>query len=250
MKAAACIVAYNEHRYIAACLKQIPPWVKRIVVLESDLPWNGTPSDDAGLTKNAILGSGVPSVEHIRLNWRSEAIQRNWGLGLLYEYDWVLVLDADEFYSTEDWEKMRVFMEKMCGNREVPTVGAKSVKTYWKNTDYCLFPEDTHNPIVAVNPKVFVFHDKRSGGTSDGIYVIDITMHHLSWVKSDGEVWQKIHNWAHSNDFDKQSWYNDVWMKWTPEIAYEVHGLRPYGKEKDTVAMRGNLPDEIKMLLG
>lgn len=242
MRVSLCCITYNDHRFIRPFIKQIPEWVEKIVFCVSEMPWNGLKSPDEHKTWEEIDIANDPRVEKYRLPWRSEDNQRTWGLAKLYDYDWVIILDTDEFITAGDWETFRKCLETahLGWNNMVA-----ELVTYWKDFDHVFDPSDTHIPTIAVRPKRLVFFDKRC--TTDSMQnKVPFRVHHLSWVRTDEEVRQKIQNYAHAMDFNQDLWYNEVWKKWTPEMV----GIRPYGSEKDTKAILRPIPQEIRDLFG
>ena len=241
MKIAALICAYNEHEFISAHLKQYPEWIEKILILESVLPWQGKRSDTDQKQGEILRNLTDKRIEYIKLNWRTESDQRNWGLARLYDFDTVVTLDPDEFFTLGDWNSIRTIFEKT--HLGVAAFGA-DFYTYWKDFDHIISPADFHRATVAVRPKRDVFFDKRSM-TNQELFLFQFKMHHLSWAKSDASTWDKINNYSHANDFDLKKWYNLTWKAWKPGMK----GLLPYGANKDaTEAIDFNLPDSIRSL--
>lgn len=242
MRASVCICAYYEpQELLAACLKQFPPWVEKILVLVSEEPWKGVGSIHSMEMMRFLVSHPDPRIEVRRMNWRTEQEQRNWGMGRLADNDWVIIMDVDEFLSPEDWEKFRHTMSTV--DRSTVCITAEEMNTYWKDMDHIWEPKDSHKPIIAANPLRAVFFDKRCI-SEKMMFIAKVTLEHLSWVKTDEEVQRKISTWMHANDFDTEKWYSDVWKAWTPDMK----GLRPYGTEPGTVAVPHPLPDSIRKL--
>lgn len=241
MRVGLAVCAYNEGRYIAPFLRQVPSWVEKIAVMAGEIPWNGPASEKRHETWENAARVNDPRVEIIRLRWKNEEGQRNWGLGYFYGYDWVLILDPDEFFTSEDWEKLRRSMES--APPSCPVIRC-TFETYWKDWDHVFEPPDTHMGTIAVRPSKTTFMDKRCPFL-DVERRADIVCHHLSWVRSDEEVRQKIMNWSHANDFDRETWYAEVWKKW-------YHGMRnihPYNRTEGQTTRERPLPGSIRDLL-
>lgn len=242
MKIAACLIAYNEHRNIKAHLSQYPDWIEKILVLASIKPWFGPKSDQECMTWNKIKELNDPRVETVKMYWPKEHEQRSWGLAALKDYDWVFTLDPDEFLTPEDWQKLRAFLDGC--HQAVKCLIPDEMVTYWKDFGHCWDEGgDTHRPVLAVRPKQTVFWEKREV-LEESRMRLKIKLHHLSWVKSDEEVWQKINNYSHAVDFDLRDWFDNVWKKWEPDSF----GLMPLKFPKDVKAKEGNLPESIARL--
>jgi glycosyltransferase involved in cell wall biosynthesis len=243
-KYAVATVAYNESEYIGACIRNWQGLVDKHLVLVSEKPWNGQSVKDDGTADIArSLGAEV-IVNH----WDTEAHQRNEGLAILYDYDYVLIVDADELY-TKDVQKTLIKMmdhpidKNWRTDRQVEAFRIESMTTYWKNSDYVLEPQDGHKPIIAVDPKQLFCHEHRQFGTSYAPLVPG-TCHHFSWAKSDNKIKEKIQSFSHA-DIMVPNWYENVWKPWAPGSDMQV---RPYGNEESFTRYKP-APQEILDLL-
>jgi len=235
MKIAVSTIAYNEERFIQPCIKQWKPFGFHHQVLISNKPWNGKGAKKDNTEKIARnLG-----VEVITGDWSSEHEQRNEALRRLKDYDWVIIADVDEFYTTEAINHLRSYMKEYLTdklnrtNQQIHCLTGNLI-TYWKSLDYVFSPDTHHKPPIVVNPKTVEFWIKRAvkdlgkpDGVCESIRNLDINCHHLSWVKSDKEVLNKIKSYSHSSEI-KKNWYKDKWLNWT----IDTEDLMPYGNEK------------------
>jgi len=242
MKVSACICVYNETTLLKAALKQYPEWVDRIIVLVSQMPWRGSGTADAFKTIELLRGWKDKRVEMVVNNWRNEEDQRNFGLGILADNDWVITMDADEYFTKEGWDELHDSMREW-GACDVIVAG---MRTYWKSADYRWEPPDMHKPTIAVRPKRTSFFDKREV-TANLNRQMRSTMHHFSWVRTDEEVFQKVQNYMHADDFQGMEWYGNIWKAWSEDKAKEMTNLRPYG-DTTTKAIYDPAPQEIKDL--
>lgn len=236
MKIAVCTIAYNEEEYIGACIEQFKPFGLHHLVLLSSKSWNGTPVEP-DKTKSIAIDKGA---EVIVQHWLTEHEQRNFGLARLYDYDYVLIVDADELYEKSDIEVILKDLEK-----KEPCYRADKMITYWKNSDYIFEPADGHKPIIAVNPKKVKFYEHRQPMPveikmlQDYQPVVGIKIHHFSWAKKDEKIKEKISSFSHA-DIIRPYWYEDIWQKWTPEMT----NIRAYGIEVSK-AVYNPAPQEI-----
>jgi len=223
-------VAYREERFIKKFLRHVPRWVDRKLVLISEKPWHGKSVPNDG-TQDQAKG-GIPIVS----TWSSEEDQRNTGLSMLEDCDWVIVLDPDEFLSSEDWNKLKDFLDET----DADAVVAEGQYTYWKD-GWVADPPKDYQMLIAVRPHV-KFVDKRVVNT--GYVEAPVWVHHFSWARTDKEVWNKISHYAHAEDFDIKKWYKEVWKKWKPGMQ-DVHPTTP-----DTLHdfKKAKLPPEIERL--
>lgn len=234
MKVAVVAIALNEERFIGPWLQHIPDWVNTKCVLISEKPWFG---DQNVYRDNTYEVAETNGAMVIKRPWESEEEQRNFGQDLFGDYDWVIVLDPDEFFDDETWVKLHEFMKNPNSSDAYCAV---SQKVYWKD-GWKADPDRDCTPLILVRPSVR-FVDKRVVGTSFGL--IDIYTHHFSWARTDMEVYEKITHYAHANDFDTVKWFNDVWKTWEPGVQ-DVHPTTP-----DTLHdfIKADLPPELERL--
>lgn len=244
LRVAATVIAYNEGRYIIPNLKQYPSEVEKIIVCASTVPWFGSAQETAGEMLTKLQEWRDPRVQVVKKHWKKEHDQRNWGIAMLYDYDWIITLDPDEFFDKAGWEKLLTELESAPADADV--VVCNRMTTYWRDHDHIWDEEGTHKPIIAVRPKSAgaTYWEKRET-IQECRLTAKVEMHHLSWVRSDAEVWAKISNYSHAVDFDIKEWFENVWKNGTPDSF----GLMPLKYPKDVKAVRGNLPDELRRLL-
>lgn len=240
MTFAVLTLAYNEEDTINAVMKNWDGKVDKHLVLHSAKPWCGDPLPKDN-TKEIV--EHYKHAEFIQMNWKSEAKQRNWGLAYLYDYDYVLIVDADELYTEDDIKIILDRLENPKPEDEYKFVyRIKTVKTYFKTLDYRLDPVDTHLPIIAVDPKNILFREHRFSEFPFQA-IIPVTMHHLSYARGDEKMKTKFKHFSHADDV-KENWYDNVYKQWEPGSDMIV---RAYGHEK-SIAIKDPAPDEIKQL--
>ena len=252
LKFAVCTVAYNEEDYIGACIDNWKGLVDKHLVLLSSKPWYGS-RGESDKTYNIAKKRGADVVVG---RWESEAAQRNWGLARLYDYDYVLIVDPDEFYTKADQEKIFKELLNPIRNsydpeRYAPAFQCNKMVTYWKTMDYVL-SRDTHRPIIAADPRQLYVNEYRNFWYLEGINRdqldfygrLDIICYHMSWVRSDEKILEKINSYSHANII-KPGWYEDIWLKWEPGNQVNV---RPYGND-DAIAQYSPAPQEIQDLI-
>lgn len=249
-KTAILTIAYNEADIIRACIENWKGLVDEHLVLVSTIPWNGSPGEDDG-TVDIARNKGA----HVIVGkWEKEDEQRNFGLAYLYDYQYVIIVDPDELYTREDQEKILKrlkdpldYVNKV--NRNIPAFAPERLETYWKTLDYAFEPVDKHKPPIVVDPKQIKFRDKRAlvrfkdGCGVEIIEKLPVTCYHLSWVKTNQKVEEKIESYSHQ-DVIPLNWYEDIWLKWEPGSELQI---RPYGIEKSKAIYRP-CPEEIKKL--
>lgn len=234
MKIAVVAVALNEERFIKPWLQHIPDWVDTKCVLVTEKPWFGDQNIFRDKTYEVAEEAGAMVVKR---DWTSEHEQRNFGQDLFGDYDWIIILDPDEFLDNNNWYQLRKFIESEPQN---DAFVVDHQLTYWKD-GYVADPPRDYQQLILVRPGIR-FVDKRVVNSSYGIAPVFI--HHFSWARTDIEVWEKISHYAHANDFDTDKWYTEVWKKWEPGMK-DVHPTSP-----DTLheLIKVELPPELEEL--
>ncbi len=242
MRVAVCTIAYREASTIGSVIRNWQGLCERHLVLLSKEPWGGMSLPDDGTGRIATkLGAEV-----IELPFPSETTQRNWALGYLYKYDFVLFVDADELYERADQLKI---LEALGTNAREFRVDNKDcyriphVKTYFKSAEYELSPPDTHEPLIAVNPKKITIKEHRVPSSDYQLPIPRVTMHHVTYLRENLRLYHKFRQFEH-RDAVKKDWFAEKWMKWTPEMT----DVRAYGGESSQ-AVPTVMPPEIQTLL-
>ncbi|HEY3839930.1 MAG TPA: hypothetical protein VGL72_25340 [Bryobacteraceae bacterium] len=223
MRLAACTVAYNEAEWIETCIGQLRGYVNRHLVLVSSQPWYGASERDDGTADLAAAAGAEVHVQH----WKSETEQRNWGLEKLRDFDYVLILDADEFFVRSE---MRRLLGLLSAYRE-PCFRCREMRTYWKSSEWVCDPIDSFSPpVIVVDPKAVRFRHFRevsslaSNTSPVAEPILPVTLHHMSWVKSDTKIREKIQTFSHA-EWVHTDWFEKVWLNWSPGMEE----IAPYG---------------------
>jgi glycosyltransferase involved in cell wall biosynthesis len=232
MRVGILTIAYNEERFIGPCIRQFKPFGLDHLVLLSNNPWHGdSRKPDATNDIASELGAEV-----ICGDWESEHRQRNFGLDYFDGYDWVLIVDADEFYSPDDISLLSESLEQ-----DAEAIVAKNMLVYWKDTSHLVSPIQEDRPIVAIRPEQrFVMNRNAFSNIAE----TNATVHHLSYVRSDDDMQKKIQSFSHAVDFDTEHWYNTTWKQWT-EYATDLHPVNP---SQFRIANRIETPEWLERL--
>jgi hypothetical protein len=234
MKVAVVAIALNEERFIKPWLQHIPDWVNDKCVLISEKPWFGDENVYRDKTYEVAEAEGAMVIKR---DWKTEEDQRNFAQELFGDYDWLIILDPDEFLDNNNWYQLRKLIESEPQN---DAFVVDHQLTYWKD-GWVADPPRDYQQLILVRPGIR-FIDKRVVNSS--YEVAPVFIHHFSWARTDMEVWEKISHYAHANDFDTKKWYADVWKKWQPGDT-DVHPTSP-----DTLHefIKAELPPELEEL--
>lgn len=234
MKVGIMTIAYNEERFIGACIKQFSHTGLEHLVLISLNPWNGA-SFKPDRTNDIASNLGA---EVVVGDWDTEAHQRNYGLNYFKDRgcDWVLIVDADEYYSPESIAKLSYSLEQ-----DVEAIVANDMVVYWKDIDHVVTPRQEDRPIVAIRPNQHFIIGRNS---FSNIGETEATLHHLSYVRDDDGMYKKIMSFTHATDFDTKEWYDRVWLNWD-ESSTDLHPVNP---AQFKVAEKKEAPDWLRGL--
>lgn len=230
MKVGLITLAYNEQRFIKPFLEHIPAWVDKKVVLVSTKPWQGEsePLDDTARIAED-LGALV-----ISNNWPDEALQRNTGLDLCEDCDYVVVLDPDEFLDDAGWEELKHQIEAGYIN-EAAVIQHQRV--FYKDKE--VKPHTDYQQIILVKPHVrFPF----ARNIDRAYQEVPVELYHFSWARTDKEIWSKISHYSHADQMDIEKWYKEVWL------SDKTTDLHPNTPETLKALVTAKLPPELERL--
>lgn len=176
--------------------------------------------DDEFITHLKNTYNVIPIFGH----WDTEEQMRNDALVRATDdgFDIMFIQDADEFIYSGSYVELK--------GHDGYDVGFVPWVTHWKKWGNVLINSsgnvDVGYPQFLVNLNSGVrFRDKRNlqSGFLEKRIDLKYKIQHGSYVLTDRQVKEKISNWGHSNDFDTERWYNDVWMNETSENLHPVN---------------------------
>lgn len=221
-------VAYNEQRLIAPFLRHIPDWVDEKLVLRSLLPWQGK-EEPLDKTAEVAVGEGATVIEYY---WPTEAEQRNAGQEYLMDYDWIIILDPDEFLSNKGWANLKRALKKSTDHAHI----VEHQRVFWKDKE--VYPHTDYKQIIAVKPYVR-FSEAR---VVDYPYTeIPVELFHFSWARTDEEIKSKISHYSHADELIP-NWYDEVWL------GNKQENLHPKSPETLKSLIPAQLPPELERL--
>ena len=217
------VLAYNVSRTINVMLRNAAPHVDKIYLAYPERAWeyNKSYRHSKNPTRLDEIDRNIPcELQIVRGGWKRDEETRN---ALLNEarkdgFDWIIIQDADEFYTEESWERLTALLISTTTNNadyiEVPYF------TFWKSPSFILegHEEGLKNgtTVFAINckKKDLYFSYSRTTTGSSKIYV-DEPCYHYSYVLDDRELKEKLASWTHSGDLiSKTLWYNLKWKRW------------------------------------
>ena len=212
---------YENSGYLEESIRRIYELMDKIIILLNPKPWNSEGND--AIPKETFgqlsqIFDPLNKIEIVSKYWDSEAAQRNDGKLRLHQagIKWCLIIDDDEFYNFDALQQVVISLPQ-----SPHYVLLAPHRIYWKTPDYAI--ENLVGALPAIcrtSPTETTFTTARMmhvlGGSWD---VGNLTCHHYSYVRSDAQLKRKIETFSHAHDFSFKDWYEDIWLKWTPEMT-------------------------------
>lgn len=249
-KFAAHVLLFDSQKWILKMIENCGPFVEKIYVAYSELPWTYNPNARNNFKNTAnpsiLLNSQYANkIELIHGVWERDEDQRNACLDRAKAdgMDFLIIQDADEFYKQSDYSRM---IEQIANN---PDYGFYKTPwcIFWKSFDYILEGENGSTvigfPEVAINCKHNVRFTRARTPNSNNYFLLDALCYHGSFVSTDDEMYRKIHTWGHAHQFDRDMWYQNKWLKWTESLE-DLHPVSPHVFRR-AVRYTGDLPEVL-----
>ena len=237
MKLGIQILAFREANRIVPAIEQYYDIADRIVVAVSLKPWHSNLEPD----NTASLAKGTQAAVYTG-EWETETDQRNFTLERMEDMDFILIAPPDRFYTKEDLALIRLFVDNQA---EKGVYGLYSLN-YWKNFNTVIWP--TYDLPAALfsrktddgNYAHFRYANELDSGHTHRGYLPGVMSHHISWIKTDKEMLEKIQSYTHAGEV-LDGWYENCWLSWTPDMT--SFGITKRGDFRYTVNYP--LPQEI-----
>lgn len=252
MRLATQILLFGQEKWIMQTLENAYKNVDHIYIAYSKMPWQYN-SNARGTYKNTFDLEKIttsPYIDKITIiegDWYTEESQRKscFNAAITDGYHYMMIQDADEFYSDEDYAKIKQYV------KDNPHYAYYTcyMKNFWKTFDKIILglhgEETTGEANIVINLDKGEFGNKRNIEPKlSRCHIPGVICYHGSYVLSDEELQNKLKTWGHHNDFDIQRWYQNVWLKWQ-ENDINLHPLEPPCWSK-VVSYDGTLPDIIR----
>lgn len=267
VKIGAQICAYNEEEYLGYCLRGIYDHVDCITVLMNmGITWGGTPITRMDRTAEIALNFPDPDnkIQVIGGEWESQEEQRNYGLKILRKmgYDYIFVVDADEFYRQEDLERLRELVET-----QKPKIVQVDVVTFWRSFYYRIKLGKVHmnvrgKRVLKEHGKFTVFYRiapwmkfgrGRGIGTKEARDRLKplkprISLYHTSHVRTVAKMRAKLKSRSSSRKIeDINGYFRNKWLAWDDSRHIgDLHPLSPPRWKRAEKVFPGDLPEVLE----
>lgn len=247
---AAHILYFDCDQFILKAIDNCAPFVEKIYVAYSALPWQYNPvarSQYKNGSDPEILRQSrhYQKVELVEGEWDYEEDQRNACLERARRdgFDYLIVHDADEFYSFADY---RQNLQEIEAHPDFDLYKTPW-RAFWKSLDYILLYKDggllLGYPEFAVNCKSGVCFNRARRTDAGTVHLLKGTCFHLSYVLTDEQVRRKINTWGHAHQFDTEKWFQKKWLGWY-RGARNLHPVQPT-EWREAVPYTGELPEVL-----
>jgi glycosyltransferase involved in cell wall biosynthesis len=263
LKFGAIYCLYDDHEYLDISLLPVLG-LDKVLFLISDVPWNGSPSDNTGtINKVKELCEKHQNFELIQGHWTNEIDQRNFGLEQFFKagIDYAFIIDSDEIYHGHHFRNIVQFI------LQNPQYDAYHVEwnTLWKKSYHVIVPREPYKPLIAVRVSHFQFTIIRGGFTSvirtpAGVMKTQASSYnaaliptdtaicyHLSYARDDGYMKRKLETNSHAKEFIP-NWYESIWKKWTPSMQ-NLHPVTPTDYRIAIKSEFTKFPDQLKVFI-
>ena len=201
MKLGAITPVYNEETLIGGCVRNLAQFVDQHVVLVAEKPLYGEPSP---LDKTAEIAEKEGAIV-ITADWRQEHKQRNVGVELLSDYDYILSFDADMRITRENFEKAYKQLKEIR-----PSAAIIKQHSYWRDWNNRII-DDYFKPVFALRPDVRFVH---IGNVDCPAYILeDCHIHHLAWCFPK-DIEKKVKTYSHAPEI-AGDWYEKHYKNWS-----------------------------------
>lgn len=221
MSLGAAYCVYNACSFLPESVQRIYPVIDKVIFLVNFKPWFGEPFENAVENTLSMIFE-IPDPEkkfEITIGyWISEAEQRNAGLRILRDkkISWCLIIDDDEFFNESELGGVK----HMLNTYAIHAAYLIYHQIYWKNRDTIIEGENGilfgSFPTFARTDGTVNFNENRMilvnrGKTWFTLVAEVVVCHHMSYIRTNEEMYRKILSFSHANDVIPD-WYENVWL--------------------------------------
>jgi hypothetical protein len=237
MRVALQVIAFNVDPWINAMLRNAAPHVDKIFLAYPPRPWGYSSTARASIQNPTKLESIdrhdlACEIEVVHGDWLYDEDTRNCLLDQARNegFDWMVIQDADEFYTEASWKRLLAAMERANNYDLLITPWFN----FWKSPEYVI--DNRGSGIKCLN-EGFAVRAKNSHArfmfsrTTDAKHrlIVDEPCYHYGYVMSDESMRKKIQTWAHTKEISSMRlWYELKWQRWEENTLFLHPGSPAY----------------------
>ena len=251
MKIGVHILFFNQDKWIIKTIENCGPFVDKIYIAWSSVPWNYNPGAKKFVNKSSLeilkQSKYYDKIVVIEGEWKLDEDERNACLDKAKQdgMDYLITQDADEFYTNEGYKNIIEGIKKNPNYDYYTTPWI----VFWKNFNYVVVGENSSRGLIcgdveiALNLRKNVKFVRCRRPNSKHNINLGVICYHMCFVLTDEECWEKINTWGHSHQFNIQKWYNEIWLNWKSTLL-NIHPISPKSWHK-TIEFKGKLPEVL-----
>jgi hypothetical protein len=136
--------------------------------------------------------------------------------------DWYIQIDSDEYFVD-----FGAFISKLHSfEAKGPTTIACSVATLYKEVDRGFLVVAESNEMLNFATNNPVYDAARNNDSGNVLVHWDDLVLHQSWARTPEDIYLKLHNWGHKDDFPVESFYN-LWKALDANNAHAISNFHP-----------------------
>lgn len=251
---AACVLVFSQNETILQMIENCAKHVEKIYVAWSEKPYKyNLDSTETNQTSLEFIKQSpyINKIEFIIGNWDWEEDQRNACLekARLDGFDYLIIQDADEFYTDEGYEKLK---QDILDNPDVEVFKTYWIN-FWKQMDYILVNENgsflhpNEGFCINLSYKHLKHTRARIVNATKIRFLTSAYCYHLGWAMDDTKMLVKLSTWSHAHQFNTKRWFALKWLYWTPKTKclHPTFGYSWLKAIKYEIKELGELPTEL-----
>lgn len=151
-----------------------------------------------------------------------EVRERNLLAKQMGEDGWHIQLDADEYFL--NFKGFVIYLKKMSTTQKEVNICVALLNLFKKIEKGVLYITNQQLDLIQIATNKPSYEYGRKNGYFNHISPFYIL--HDTWARSEKEVWQKISNWGHKNDFDVEEYYS-FWKGLDENNYHQVKDFHP-----------------------
>ena len=209
---------FSGQDFVTSSIESIYPFVQKVVMVHSNYSWTGEKGNTVApiVEKWKKANDNENKIINLYTDIKDQSSQYEFGLAYIeitLKCDYILLIDTDEIWDASELNKLFDYASKY---KEVDAFSI-SLHTYIKSIFYRIVPKEWCQPTVLVKSHLTKLDGIRGSSVKNKMYLEDVYMHHLTYVRlDDRDVMKKILTTASTEKVglvDIKDWVTNKWNK-------------------------------------